>query len=275
MKRYTALGVLCVVALFAAAMLFPEYYNRLYDQKTLDQATFTDISISTYETSYDSFIKKLYALAKVQYEGTPLRAVRTNELELTMDKTQLTKIFRKELKKLLKAKVMGLEKKPLAKNLVRYERYTIYASNDDGGMKGISCWKLVYETSKKDITVYLDEEYHKIYYLELRYKSYKDKINESSSDYTGSTDAGKPVGMYDFAMSGDWVKFYWEGITYYYDIHSYQDGTCNSWITEENGTWGVIEFDDRYQIGLTGYAFLENGEQVYKLGIPVEKMIQF
>lgn len=275
MKRYTALGVLCVAALFAAAMLFPEYYNRLYDQKTLDQATFTDVNISTYETSYDSFVEKLYALAKVQYEGNPLRAVRTSELELTMDKTSLTKIFRKELKKLKQAKVIGLEKKPLAKNLARYERYTIYASNDDGGMKGISCWKLVYETSKKDITVYLDEEYHKIYYLKLRYKSYKDTDKTSEVSSGGYADEGKPVDIYDHAMSGDWVKFFWEGITQaYYEIYSYQDGTCNSWVTE-NGAWGVISFDNIYELGVMGELFREDGMLVYKFGIPVEEMIQF
>lgn len=97
MRWYTAIGVMCVVVLFAAAMWFPGYYSRLYDERTLDQAVFTDINMSTYETSYDCFMRKLYAIAKAWNQGT-LSAVRTDELELSMDKGQLAKIARKEMK---------------------------------------------------------------------------------------------------------------------------------------------------------------------------------
>ena len=60
---------MCVFVLFAAAMWFPGYYSRLYDERTLDQAVFTDINMSTYETSYDCFMRKLYAIAKDALSG--------------------------------------------------------------------------------------------------------------------------------------------------------------------------------------------------------------
>lgn len=269
MKPYTVIGLLCVAALFAAAMLFPEYYNSLYDQNMLNQPVFTDVTVSTYETSYDSFIKKLHAMAKVQCKGGRLRAVRTNELELSMDKNQLTKILRKELKKMKEQDVLDLGKKPQVKHLVCHERYTIYAPEDDEGMKGISCWKLVYENSRRDITVYLDEEYHKIYYLEIRYKETNPQKSVSQSD---GVELMRP--SYDSAVWGDAGAYEWDRIVQYYDMESYQDGTCSSWLTT-NEPEGIIEFDEQYQIRLGSSLLGEEGELVYRFGIPVEEMIQF
>lgn len=271
MKPYTVFGVLCVVALFAAAMLFPEYYNSLYDQNMLNQPVLTDVTVSTYETSYNSFIEKLHALAKVQSKGIRLRAVRTNELELTMDKERLTKIFRKELKKMAEQDVLSLGKKPRVKHLVRYERYTVYAPEDDEGMKGISCWKLVYENSRRDITVYLDEEYHKIYYLEIRYKETKNPKSVLQSD---GVELMRPSYDSDSAVWGDAGAYEWDRIVQYYDTKSYQDGTCSAWLTT-NEPEGIIEFDEQYQIRLGSSLLGEEGRLVYRFGIPVEEMIQF
>ena len=60
----TALAILCVGALFWLALVFPRYYYEHYDDNTLNRVTFTDIDVSTYEASYDSFIEKLHALAR-------------------------------------------------------------------------------------------------------------------------------------------------------------------------------------------------------------------
>lgn len=269
MKWYTAFGVIGVVVLFAAAMWFPGYYSRLYDERTLDQAAFTDINMSTYETSYDCFMGKLYAIAKAwNNENARLSAVRTDELELTMDKSQFAKIVRKELKELFNLGLLQEEYKPKAKHLTRCERYTIYASNDDSGMKGISCWKLVFERSKKSMTVYLDEEYHKIYYVEYWQKAENTTVREKFGNLSGST------GVYsvDGAEQGepDWEG---DGVPEYYDVAAFQDVPCVSWV--QSGTVWAMEFEEKYVIHFIKQKTYDETGIRYWFGLPLEKMIQF
>ncbi len=272
MKWYTAFGVIGVMVLFAAAMWFPEYYSRLYDDRTLDQAEFTDINMSTYETSYDCFMEKLYAIAKAWNENTMLSAVRTDELELTMDKSQFTKIVRKEMKELFKLGLLREEYKPKSKNLARCERYTIYASKDASGMKGISCWKLVFEQSKKSMTVYLDEEYHKIYYVEYSGKAEGVKGDPIAQEKYGKTSSGTDLYSVDDAEQGNPI---WDGggVNVYYDAAAFQDVPCVSWA-DSDFVW-VMEFEEKYPINfIKNEAYGESGS-VYRFGLPVEKMIQF
>lgn len=278
-KLYTIFGVLCVAALFGAAMLFPRYYSRLYDKKTLDQASFTDISVSTYETSYDSFVGKLYALAKASNESREktdkgMIAVRTNELNMTMDKGELTKIVRRELKKLHELNVLVSELKPKTKSLTQYERYTIYTPQEAGSMKGISCWKFVYENSKRIITLYLDEEYHKIYSLDIYYK--KDGYSTVSVQHMGvsqKTGVSKSTEIYDSSVIDD-KGIAFDGLIKYYDIDSYQEGSYDIWLNG-SGSSGTVEFDGQYTISVFKILFSDGQASRYWIGIPFEKMIQF
>jgi hypothetical protein len=272
MKWYTAFGVAGVIVLFAAAMWFPEYYSRLYDDQTLDQAEFTDINMSTYETSYDCFMGKLYAIAKVWNENAMLSAVRTDELELTMDKSQFAKIVRKEMKELFKLGLLQEQYKPRAKNLTRCERYTIYASGDASGMKGISCWKLVFERVKKSMTVYLDEEYHKIYYVEYWQKAEGEKGDPIVQDAYGKSSGSMRSYSVDEAELGYGG---WEGgsVNDYYDAAVFQDVPYASWV--HSGSVWVMEFDGKYPINLIKQELFGESGSVYRFGLPMEKMIQF
>ena len=270
MKWYTAFVVMCVYVLFDAAMWFPGYYSRLYDERTLDQAVFTDINMSTYETSYDCFMRKLYAIAKAWNQGT-LSAVRTDELELSMDKGQLAKIARKEMKKLTNLGLMNTDQKLRSKNLTRCERYTIYASSDSSNMKGISCWKLVFENAKKSTTIFFDEEYHKIYYAEYAPRKEDSKHSVTSAGSAGARDFND---IYDMTGQDGAESFTeGEGVVDYYDVASFVDVPCASYM--QSGSVWMMEFDYKYQIGFIKDAVYGENGYTYRFGLPVEKMIQF
>ena len=269
-KRYMVFGILCVVSLFGIAMIIPDYYSRLYDRRTLNRIAFTDTRITTYEASYDSFREKLHAIAKGwSQKSSELRAVRTNELEQGMDQDELTKIVGDELKKLYEYKIVHKKIKPKKKNLLQCERYTVYETKETEGMKGISIWKLVYENGERTVTVYLDEEYHKIYYLKLA-------ARESEKNAKGSVSVDKArsgTKVYDSAGSSyyddlpeHFIRNYWYLIMQYY-----RTGIYDNWV--ENNTAGVVEFDSGYQITFL-YDYSLDGSQLI-IGIPMEKMIQF
>lgn len=275
---YMVAGVLCVAVLFVAAMLFPNYYSRLYDQNTLNQTAFTDMNIRTYETTYDSFVAKLHMLAKsFSKSAKDMSAVRTNSLELTMDKDELTGIVRKELEKLYEYKVITLKLKPKTKRLVKCERYTIYVAKGSDAMKGISCWKLIYETSKRRITVYLDEEYHKIYYLDIYYKYSVDKTDPVSAGKLGTKGEGTDWGSVYDSESGVYGTLNWGGLEKYYGFTAYKDGECETW--QEDGLTGLILFDGQYELRMMKNYYDNDTEEDagngFWVGLPLEKMIQF
>ncbi len=260
---YTVMGIFFIIALFGAAMVFPGYYSRFYDQNTLNHTSFSDVNVTTYETSYNSFVEKLHAIARAWQEDTGMRAVRTNELEETANRTELTRIVKKELDKLYKLAVLEKEMNPKEKRLVQWERYTIYETKESGGMKGISLWKLVYETSKRTVTIYLDEEYHKIYYMEILYKETKTVFDVSAVQTKDGYSGG-----------GGTIENCWPLIMVYYDISSYQEGTVNSWINDGQ-TAAVVEFDEKYQISFLCEGINSIEFQDFRLGLPLDKMIQF
>lgn len=271
---YTITGIILVIVLFGAAMIFPTYYSRLYDQNKLNRVFFTDVNVSTYETSYNSFAEKLHAIARAWSGGGELRAVRTNELEETADRAELTRTVNKEFQRLFDLTVLNKKIKPKEKRLTQCERYTVYETKETGGMKGISLWKMVYENSKRKITVLLDEEYHKIYYMEIYYhhpESVKDNIIGQIYDYDKASDASTAVGQ--VGQYGRVIDYCWPLFMEYYNIDSYKEGNFNGWINEEGDT-GIMEFDEQYQITFVGILDIGEDFQRYRIGIPLEKMIQ-
>lgn len=270
---YTILGILLVSALFGTAMIFPDYYSRYYDRNMLNRTSFSDVNVSTYEASYNSFVEKLHAIARAWGGGSELRAVRTNELEETADKAELTRTVNKEFQELFDLTVLNQKVKPKEKRLAQCERYTIYETKETGGMKGISLWKMVYENSKRKITVLLDEEYHKIYYMEIYYthpESGMDDIIGQVYDYDKSSVHSVSLGRQYRGV----IDYCWPLFMEYYNVDSYKEGSFTGWIREE-GDAGVLEFDEQYQINFVG--MLDTGEdfQRYRIGVPLEKMIQF
>lgn len=272
----TITGIILVIVLFGAAMIFPGYYSQLYDQNKLNRVSFTDVNVNTYEASYNSFVEKLHAIARAWSGGGELRAVRTNELEETADRAELTRTVNKELQNLFDLTILNKKIKPKEKRLVQCERYTIYETKETGGMKGISLWKMVYENSKRKITVLLDEEYHKIYYMEIYYyhqESVTDTIIGQIYDYDKVPDKSVSTGV-STGQYGRIIDYCWSLFMGYYNIDSYKEGNCAGWIKEE-GDAGILEFDGQYQINFIGILDTDEDFQRYRIGIPLEKMIQF
>lgn len=266
----TACGTLCVGTLLCTAILFPKQYCIFLDKNTLNQIAFTDININPYETAYASFAEKLHALARANTIKSSLRAVPVNELEFQMSRKELTKIANKELKKLYGLGILPEHKTLNKKILTVCERYTIYETNNKNGLKGISLWELVFENKKRIVTIYLDEEYHKIYSLAICFKN---------ATFTGSHFYQLASSSTDSTSPADELYKLWDDILQYYDLLSYSQITKQ--YIEKNGTYGIIEFEKKYhetpyQMVIYRNTFYNQyGNQFWKLGIPLEEMIQF
>lgn len=268
----TALGILCVGAVFCLALVFPGYYYEHYDKNTLNQVTYMDIQVNTYEVSYESFGEKLYAIARAFSEKKGLRAVRMDEIGIEMSQTDLTKIVNQELKKLNECNVMDRSIQFKKKHMILYERYILYGQNSEENFKGISIWKLVYENKKRKMTFYLDEEFQKMYYLEHVQKMPENESSGSYSKKNYSKEIYSQTDGYETRMS----KFYnwWDGMIRYYDL-SYQDNKLEFVSSDEDFT-GEILFDGEYALFLYDLlSYDEDANQVWKMGLLMEKMIQF
>lgn len=265
----TAIGIFCVALLFVLALIFPKYYYQHYDNDMLNRVTYTDIHVDSFEVSYDSFVEKLHVITKMFHTKGVMQAVRVSELGAGMNKASLTKIANQELSKLRKQNVLVSEvklKRLKKKELVSYERYVFCGS--------VSCWRLVYENDNRRVTLYLDEEYHKIYYLE------KSGANSSASNHSGSADVpvdlGYEVDGYRGSYQGYKSLYYnwWEGMLRYYNFSYQDDNICLS--KEESEMQGYIIFENQYELLLYNDLAIDMyGDWIWRVGIPIDKMIQF
>lgn len=261
----TAFGILCVGVMFCLALVFPGYYYQHYDNNTLNQVTYTDINVNTYEASYDSFGEKLRAIARVFSEKKGLQAVRMDEIGFEMSPADLTKIVNKELKKLNEYHVLDHVVKLKRKHMILYERYILYGQSGEENFKGISFWKLVYNNKKRKMTFYLDEEFQKIYFLKYVQKDAKE--SKGGKQYTEVT-------TYD--MYGEKTQMFynwWDGIVDYYGL-SYQDKKLE-FLSFEEEMMGEIVFDKRYTLYLHNVQSYDEEGPVWRMGLLMEKMIQF
>jgi len=266
---FTISGILCVCFLFLFALLFPKYYYQLYDNRTFNQIATTDIQLRTYETSYDSFEEKLHALAKAHMKNNNLRAVPIHDLEIGLNGNKLTDIANEQLKQLKKYHVLEQNITLKKKKLKTWERYTIYSNQD---LQGFSCWLLIYVTSKKEITLYLDEEFHKIFFLKIKEKSAKEIVN---SDTTPNVAYSSSISYYPTTkdkMNQKQFYTWWNGMIQYYGL----DSRDFLFYPNSESLYGELEFDDSSHIMFyQQYSFDENRREIYSMGIPIEKMIQF
>lgn len=270
----TVCGLLCVGILLYVAIRFPEYYCSYTDKDTLNNMVTTDIQIHTYETAYTSFAEKIHALAQAMDSGAMLNAVRMNETEVNPGRKEMTKIVREELKKMKENWIIPTAFKPKAKNMTLCERYTIYVANEHDSMKGISCWKVEYRSSKRNITLYLDEEYHKLYYFYI-----VQKIGQTDSGQSIINDNAQSVSGIGKIDSYEW----WNGMIHYYDLTSYQgftDGGIDAYDYDYKSIYGSvggrIEFQDIME-PLCVYRTFQGDYESSSLmiGLLMEKMIQF
>lgn len=233
----------------------------------------TDIQIQTYEAAYTSFAEKIYALSQAMANKANLSAVRmNNEAEVSPGRKELTRIVRAELAKLKLNNIIPTAYKPKTKNMTVCERYTIYAANQYDNMKGISCWKLEYESKNRRTTVYLDEEYHKIYQLTILFKSNVGKDGEIIYDKTTSEEVSR------LSMSED-AYFWWNGIIDYYDLNTYpgfSDYGVEDLGIDDSHSMGTIAFKDIMgTLSICRYVDSYTEGETLNVGFYLNKMIQF
>lgn len=268
----TVCGIVSVGLLLFAAIRFPDYYCLYTDKNSLNHMVTTDIQIQTYETAYTSFAEKIHALVQAMGTGANLSAVRmNNEADVSPGRKELTKIVRTELKKMKEHMVIPTAYKPKARNMTVCERYMIYATNQYDKMKGISCWKLEYESKNRKTTVYLDEEYHKIYQLNVLFKTNTDSEGEIIFDNATSLEISKLVSKE--------IYLWWNGIVEYYDLNTYPgffDNGLDNFGVDDSHSSGTIEFSDIMD-SISIYRFVDSyteGEAL-NVGFFLSNMIQF
>lgn len=268
----TVFGIVSVGLLLFAAIRFPDYYCSYTDNNSLNHMVTTDIQIQTYETAYTSFAEKIHALAQAMGNRANLSAVRmNNEADVSPGRKELTRIVRTELKKMKEHMVIPTAYKPKARNMTVCERYTIYATNQYDKMKGISCWKLEYESKNRITTVYLDEEYHKIYQLNVLFKISTDREGVTTYDDNTSVEISKLVSKE--------IYLWWNGIINYYDLNTYpgffDNGLENLGVDNFHSS-GTIEFSDIMDV-ISICRFVDSlpeGDSL-NVGFFFNKMIQF
>ncbi len=271
---FTSCGIACVGIILCAAFAFPKYYCLFRDRNTLNKANYMDININTYETDYASFPEKIHALARANYEGNPLqdaplRAVQVNEPGVGMDQKELTDIVNDEFAKLYKEGILPQKIKANSKKMTLSQRYTIYEANSKKDFKGISCWKLVYASKKRIITLYLDEEYHKIYYLKIHRlkKEPQDKFAAWNYSHFDKQSYSYSSGYQDN------FDACWNGLMRYYDLLLYSE-TSNQWSDAPN-LYGSVDFNDACSISIFENFDSSIPEYTWDVGLQMEEMIQF
>lgn len=255
---FTSLGILCVCFLFLGAIIFPKVYYRFYDSKMLNRITYTNVKSRTFETSYRSFEEKLCALAKAHTQKERLHAVPIHELPFEQDSKKLTEIANQQLKTMKSYHILPKKITLKKKNLTEFERYTIYSDTD---MQSFCCWMLVYITPKKKITLYIDEEFHKIYYL---------CVQNTTQIKSSSNTAIQYIDDISSNMYSEQKAFFtwWHGMLRYYKLNA----SALSFSTDSKNLYGTIQFGDASYLSICdNWSHNEN----QSMGIPIKKMIQF
>lgn len=261
----TASGIICVAALFCLAIVFPKLYYRHYDNNILERASFMDINVSAYEVNYDSFGEKLRALLGAADKKGGVRAVQVDEMGFEVSREDMTKIANRELKIFSKKTGFIHFVKLKKKDLAVFERYIFYGANEEDSLKGISCWKLVYKNKERELTLFLDEEYHKIYYLK----------NHGEELYPGVVSVARGYRRgYDEGITDDGqITAWWERLLAYYGF-TYQEDTIMR--IDESTVGRTVIYGEKYTLIMCSVdEYDETGAQIREIGLEIMKMIQF
>lgn len=269
---FTITGIAFTIVLFLFAMYLPKYLNAFFDQKTLNHVTQRNLNLKTYELSYNSFYDKLHAIARCKKEE--LHVVPVQETGIVKEKEKLTKIVQKEINLLSQdGNIMlnGVKLKP--SNFVSCETFTLYSSGDTERMKGITYWKILYQKKRETFLFYLDEEYHKIYALEVARK--EDSIISIFEGGLGTVKVG-------YADVEDNLMRLWELSGYYLNsllrYHGLDLTSFSPWGADMVST-GEFVFQDGFPLEYTCQWEREerkkNNYIVMHFGVNLEQMLQF
>lgn len=241
----TAAGIFFICLLFMLAMVFPEYYTSYTDKKLLERVEYVDISYNAYEVVYNSFAEKLNAIGKMSYLGN-INSVKIDNREIVLNYKNINTIIKKEFKKLSKYGLLYNERIRLRKGkIILCEKYIIYPSGGKDDIKGVTYIKVVYKTKKGNIEVYIDEEYHKIYAVQMPYDlylGYASKIKDYGISTNESVFGYDEIDSSYFEFINGLLKYYYNNkpsaeINYYTILDAYYSGglICDNGIVLEAG----------------------------------------
>lgn len=164
---HTMAGISLAAFLFAAAMILPGYINAVIDKRILDHPVSRDINMEAYEISYSSFVEKLHAVARCNHdESIYIEPVRKKGQR--MEEGKITKIAQKEMNRLMERNPQWESVALKADQLVSWKSFTLYGSAEGKYISGFHFWKITYRQKGRRVTLYMDEEYHKIYTIQVR-----------------------------------------------------------------------------------------------------------
>lgn len=177
------------------AMSFPRYYTSYTDKKLFGRMEYVGASYNAYQVTYDSFVEKLNAVGKMAVAGGA-NSVRLSDREAALNYKNINKIVKNEFKDLLEYELLYRKIRLRVDKITSCEKYMLYPSGGNDDIKAITYIKVVYKTKKGNIEVYLDEEYHKIYEIEIPYALYLGKAAKIKG-YTISTNKTALSESYD------------------------------------------------------------------------------
>lgn len=282
---YTTSGILAICLLFSLAIIFPEYYTSYTDKKLLNKTEYIDVSYNTYEVTYSSFAEKLNAIGKAENNGNSITQVKINSSKTFSDYKKINKIIQKEFNDLYTCGVLGKKFRLYAKRITLCDKYMMYPSDSKNNLKGITYIKVVYKTKKGKIKVYIDEEYQKIYELEIPFKMYEPAIIKYCTEYKGKygktcypdssiSDSTTSSYILDKAYYDSYYSFI-EAMIIYYDIFK-----NNILVSQNTDTLGIypnahISFTDGTTLEISRIQVnTMSGRTYIKLGINLDYMIK-
>lgn len=184
-KKYgaTVLGMLLLIVLLVGAFVVPGIINRVYDSRILGQINMQEVSLSTYELTYDSFEEKLHTIGRAISEGSTINLIELSEdmsSEQTLSDEELTEVVRQEVDILLN-QYLGMDISISSDELWLRRLFTVFGNssgNTENILSGIQVYRLNYVVNAgtdKDgviLSLFMDTEFHKIYAFALENGSY-------------------------------------------------------------------------------------------------------
>lgn len=251
---FTLTGILLICTLFSTAMIFPKYFNLYRDSRILNKTEYINVNNDMYEVSYTSFADKLNAIARCRNFGNELHSVKINDTGFHIDSKSINKIIKKEFNTLFELGAVCKKIKPTAKKMASCETYALYASDNKNGIKGIVYRKIVYNMKKGKITVYFDEEYHKIYEMILPISLYFPKNTSVSYSQTYKENP-TPKTIYDTDNYSNLLYATIDGFFYYYDVTG---SIQKSMYQLEPNYIGIVSFHDDSALTIEGSTFYDS-----------------
>lgn len=195
------LGIFIISALIITGIYIPKIYSIVYDKNSLNQVEYMQMDMDTYEyKSFNSFEDKLSVIASHIAGGVNLSPVQLSVSD-SFSNEEVIDNMRLQLQYLYESKLLPTQPEISYDHLQSMELYTIYPNSADmDSLSGITYWKInLNRGDSYDMTVYMDTEFGKIYFLKLSDESIESYYEESSSSYNTVNPSGWEV---------EFIKYY-------------------------------------------------------------------